>query len=192
MLTKFCFIDTETTGLDCNKNGVIQIAGYIYYNNDGVFELKDTFNLIQRPFPNDLIEDTALEVNGKTRDEIKDYQNPQNSYTEFTSLLSTHCDKFDKQDKMFFTGYNARFDYDFMRAWFNKCGDKYFGSWFFFPPIDVMNQAIIKLIQLRHTLPNFKLKTVTEHFGIIPTGNLHDALTDIDITKQLFLKLIAI
>lgn len=135
------------------------------------------------------MEDAALEVNGKGKSEIMLYEAPGLVYKSFISMLGKYCDKFNKEDKLFFTGYNARFDYDFMRAWFNKCGDKFFGSWFYFPPIDVMNQAIIKLIQLRHTLPNFKLKTVTEHFGIVPTGDLHNALTDIDITEQLFLKL---
>lgn len=190
MTTKFCFIDTETTGLDCNKNGIIQIAGYIYLNTDGVFELRETFNLKSNVFPSDLIDDKALECNGVSREEIKKYEIPQLTYVAFLRIIEKYCDKFNKEDKFFFVGYNARFDYDFMRAWFNKCGDKFFGSWFYFPPIDVMNQAIIKLIQLRHTLPNFKLKTVTEHFGIVPTGDLHDALTDIDITKQLFFNLL--
>lgn len=33
--------------------------------------------------------------------------------------------------------------------WFEKSRDKYFGSWFYFPPIDVMGMAAVHLISRR-------------------------------------------
>jgi DNA polymerase-3 subunit epsilon len=123
-------------------------------------------------------------------EEILGRELPHHSYSSFIKMLSKYVNKYDRQDKMFFIGYNARFDFDFMRAWFEKCGDKYFGSWFYFPPIDVMNQAIIQLIHERHLLPNFKLQTVADYLKIEADGKYHDALKDIDITEKLFFKFI--
>ena len=190
-MLKFCFIDTETTGTDAKKNGIIQIAGeIIFLDETKMLELSSmaNFNYSIKPFETDIIEDQALEVNGITKDQINNFSEPKLTYNQFVGVLSGCCDRYNKQDKLFFVGYNARFDYDFMRAWFEKNGDKYFGSWFFFPPIDVMNIAIFNFIKERHLLPNFKLATVANHLGITVEGNFHDAMKDILVTKQIFLK----
>ncbi len=186
-MIKLCFIDVETCGLDAKKNGVIQIAGQISFLDDKI-EDKESFNYKLRPFPDDIVEDKALEVNGVTKEQIENYPQPQDIYREFVKLLSAFCDKYNRQDKLFFVGYNARFDYDFMRAWFEKNGDQYFGSFFFFPPMDVMNIAIFKMIEQRHLLPNFKLETVANHLKVTAEGDFHDAMKDIIVTKEIFLK----
>lgn len=193
MIIKEVFIDVETTGTNHRENGIIQIAGSVCFSNeDNSLEEKETFNFNLAPFDTDKIEDKALQVNGVTREQLATYPEPHEVYGQFVQLVSKYCDKFNREDKMFFIGYNARFDYDFMRSWFEKCGDKYFGSFFFFPPIDVMNLAIVDLIKTRHLLPNFKLGTVADHYGITTEGALHDADVDIELTKRIFLKLIGV
>ena len=184
-MIKLCFIDIETTGTDPKKNGLVQLAGIIVI--DGV-EV-DTFDFRLAPFEADIIEDGALSVNGIKREDLAGFSPPREVYREFCDLLGQHVDKFNKLDKSFFVGYNARFDADFIRAWFEKCGDVYFGSWFWFPPIDVMNLALVSLMDKRATMPNFKLATVAKDLGLEPEGALHDALTDIRLTQQLFNKL---
>lgn len=186
---KLCFADVETTGVDHKRNGIIQLAGSICNLDDDnkLIELS-SFNYKLKPMPNDIIEDRALQVNGITREQLMKFTDSRVVYSYFTGILSEHCDKYDKEDKLFFAGYNSRFDYDFMRSWFEKCGDNYFGSFFFFPPLDVMNIAIFHLMQERHILSNFKLETVANHLGIRTNGNLHDAMVDIEITKKIFVK----
>lgn len=194
-MMKLCFIDTETTGTDCNKNGIIQIAGEIVFLDENkMLELSSraNFNYSIKPFETDVIEDKALEVNGITREQISNFSEPKLVYNQFVDTLSGCCDKFNKQDKLFFIGYNARFDMDFMRAWFAKNNDKFFGSWFFFPPIDVMNIAIFNCMKERHLLPNFKLSTVAEHLKISEDGAFHDAMKDILVTKKIFLKYLGV
>jgi len=189
-MIKLVFTDVETTGLDRNANGIVQIAGSVcFLNDDNSVEEKESFNFNVAPFPFDKVEDKALEVTGLTREQIAAYEKPLNVYSKFAGVVNKYCDKYNKQDKLFFVGYNARFDYDFMRTWFEKCGDKYFGSYFFSPPIDVMNIAIVNLIKKRHMLLNFKLGTVAEHYGITSEGMLHDADVDIELTKRIFIKL---
>ena len=56
-------------------------------------------------------------------------------------MLSAHVDRYDKRDKCFFAGYNGIFDLNFLHAFFKKCGDQYFGSYVWWPSIDVSVMA---------------------------------------------------
>ena len=187
---KAAFIDVETTGVNQYKNGLIQLSGTICTLAEHRIIEQEDFNYKIKPLPSDVIEDKALEINKVTRDQLEGFPHASQVYNSFTSMLNNYCDKFDRSDKLFFIGYNARFDYDFCRAWFEKLNDKYFGSYFFFPPIDVMNLAITQSIKERHLLENFKLGTVCNHFGInVDSESLHDADVDIKLTIELFKKL---
>ena len=184
-MNKLCFIDTETTGTDPKTNAIIQLAGIICKDDIEVA----TFNFHIAPFEKDMVDDKALAVSGITREQLVTFEMPHIIHQQFSEILGQHVDKFNRQDKFFFIGYNARFDADFVRSWFEKCGDQYFGSWFYFPPIDVMNLAIVKLMDRRAAMKDFKLATVSETLGLKPEGDLHDAMTDIRLTRQLFNKL---
>lgn len=184
-MSKLCFVDTETTGTDFKKHGLVQISGIVLV--DGVE--KSSFNYHPHPFDTDEIDDSALAVNGVKREDFALFDKPKDIHDALSELLGDDVDKFDKRDKYFFVGYNARFDADFVRAFFEKCGDVYFGSWFYFPPIDVMNLAAARLMDKRSQMPNFKLATVAGMFDLKPEGDLHDAFTDIRLTKRLFDKL---
>lgn len=186
-MQKLFFVDTETTGTDKIKNGIIQIAGKIIFFENGVYLLKEKFNFTVRPFPNDIIEPKALEVNGKTKEEIMQYETPLTVYRKIILMLEKYCDKFNKTDKFTFVGYNSPFDFGIMWEWFVKCGDNYFGSWFWTPDICVMRMAADYIGEKRKLLPNFKLGTVAKYFNLAPEGNLHDAMTDIDVTVQIYL-----
>jgi DNA polymerase-3 subunit epsilon len=190
MMIKLCYIDTETTGTNHYKNALVQLAGAIYILQDNKYERKEDFNFKIKPFPEDIIEDEALAINKITREDLKHFYDPKVIHQDLTEIFEKYCDKFNKEDKMFFVGYNSRFDYDFVRKFWEKCGDKYFGSWFFFPPIDVMNTAIVHLIEKRHTLPNFKLGTVADYLGIEVHGEFHDAMADIETTRMIFEKFV--
>lgn len=76
---------------------------------------------------------------------------------------------------------------DMMRSSFEKSGDKYFGSWFFWPTIDVRHE-VAKQILDGCRLRNYKLETVCGHYDI--KIDSHDALSDIKATRELYYKLI--
>lgn len=183
---KTFFCDVETTGTDPKIHGLIQLAGAIYDEQ----RLVESFNLSMRPFDADVVEDEALEVNGRTREQIAAFSDPVLVYRDFVDRLSVAVDRYDRTDKMHFVGYNANFDEDFVRKWFQKCGDEFFGSYFWFPVIDVCQIAGFRLMRDRAHLRNFRLMTVAEHFGIeMPGGNPHDAMHDVRVTMRLFKKL---
>lgn len=176
MKRKILWLDTETTGTDPKKHAVIQIAAL--FEIDG--EIKDEFNGLMRPFEQDEIVDKALEVNNRTRDEIMSFENPQSVLSSFKSKLNEMVDKYNKQDKFILAGYNVGFDMDMMRSSFEKIGDSYFGSWFFWPVIDV-RCSVAKEILKGFRAFNYKLETVCNHFKITL-----DAMSDIKATRDLY------
>jgi DNA polymerase-3 subunit epsilon len=180
---KLLFVDTETSGVDPTKHGIIQLAGQVFV--DGVEQ--ERFDLKMKPLPGQLVSKEALEVNGVTMDMLRDYPEPVVQLRAFRRILTRYVNKFDRTDKFIVGAYNARFDYDFIRKWFENQGDKFLGSWCWFPPIDVMGMAAVDLMNERSTLENFKLRTVCKHYGLeVQDERLHDANYDIDITRGLF------
>jgi DNA polymerase-3 subunit epsilon len=180
---KLAYIDTETTGLDPVKNAIIQIAGYIEI--DG--ETRERFNIRMKPAPGKVVEQSALEVNGITGEDLATFDDHTEGYKKFTQTLGMYCNKFDKADKYFFVAYNATFDDRFIRQFMLENNDPYFGSWFHWPSIDVAVLAVDELMERRHEMPNFKLLTVAKEYGMtIDEKRLHDAMYDIELTRDIY------
>lgn len=181
---KRLFFDLETTGVKYWENGIHQISGMIEIDS----KIVETFNFKVRPFPECVIEPEALALNNLTVDIIAQYPGPNTIYRQLVTLLSKYVDKYNKSDKFFLAGYNnASFDNQFLREFFTRNGDKYFGSWFWSNSIDVMVLASEALINERSQMINFKLHTVAKQFGItVDDEMLHDALYDIKLTKNIY------
>ena len=184
---KSIYFDVETTGIPCPQSGLIQLAGIIEI--DG--RISEQFSYRIGLFPEDQIEDEALQLNGVTRDELMSYEEPQAVFERFIELLSRYVDRFDREDKFQLVGYNARFDADHLRAWFKKNGDQFFGSWFWHPPLDVMSLAAVLLRDRRYEMRNFKLATVARQIGLsVDEQRTHEAGYDVCLTRDLFMHLI--
>lgn len=179
---KLIYIDTETDGLAPKKNSIIQLAGIIRVNG-----AEEEFDFKMAPWSGRESDPEALAVSGRTLEEVKGYPAPAEVFRLFLGLLSKYVDKYDKKDKFFALAYNARFDEDFIRAWFEAMGDKYYGSWFWTPALDVMQVAAFHLMKERHDMPNFKLATVAKAIlGLDPPeGSYHDAMFDVRATKDI-------
>ena len=187
---KLAYIDLETTGLFPWKHGVIQIG--IIIEIDG--EVKDEQSIKAKPFAQDEITPRALEVNNTTREQLEgdDYLAPAMAHGTLSSILQTYVDPYSKTDKFFFVGYNSHtFDDPFLRKFFTKNGDKYYGSYFWNPSVDVMLFAIHHMMAVRHEMKDFKLTTVAETLGITVEEELaHEAIYDVKLTRAIYHKLI--
>jgi len=181
---KFLWFDTETTGLDCNENDIIQLSGLIIVN--GV--IKDEFNFKIAPINVNAIDKEAIKVHGITIEEMMKFPDALKVKQEFTNLLSKYVDKYNREDKFIPAGYNVRFDMDFLNSFFKKCGDAYLFSFINGYALDLYPLALgLHYMGIIPKLTNFKLETITKHFGI--EMKAHDALEDIKATQLLYEKL---
>jgi len=183
-MIKKIFYDVETTGLDSVSNGIHQLSGCIEIDGNVV----EWFNFNVRPFQTDIIDLEAIKISNVSVEKIMSYEEPQIMHKKFITLLSKHVNKYDKKDKLFLIGYNnSRFDDQFLRSWFGKNNDKFYGSWFWPNTIDVMSLASNFLVNDRLNMENFKLKTVAKEFGLnVDESKLHDALYDIELTRGIY------
>ena len=196
---KFVFIDVETTGVNPESNGVTQVSGSIQIGD----QVLENFDYYVRPFPQDIVESSALEVTGIDRRQLlppdhpdhlavegQCFEEPREIYARLHELFKKHVDQYDKGDKYQFVGYNCHsFDMPFMRRFWEKNNDRFFGSWFWYPSLDVMLVWAQILHGERAELPNFKLATVAKHCGIdVDDARLHDSQYDIELTRELWLK----
>ncbi len=178
---KILWADTETTGLDHKYHAIIQLSGLVEL--DG--ELIDSINIFINPCER-AIDPVALRVNQRTEQEIRQFPDIRKALLEFKKVIGDYVDPYDRNDKFFLAGYNIGFDELFIREFFTRCGDRYYGSWFHWPCIDV--QTLVAIASARGIIPrleNFKLATICKFAGI--PINAHDALSDITATRQLCL-----
>jgi DNA polymerase III subunit epsilon len=179
MVKKVFWFDVETTGLDPLENDIIQLAFLIEING----EIIERHNLLMHPFNEKNISLEALQKQKRTLEEIRTYPNPREVYKKFINIIEKYVDRYDPSDKFHNAGYNSKFDMDFLRQFFIKNGDVYFGSWFNYKGLDPL--PVLHLLDgLGYlSISNYQLETVCSHFNI--PLDAHDALNDINATRAL-------
>lgn len=188
-MNKIIFIDTETGGVNPEKAALIQLSGIIRIDKKDV----EKFNFYIKPFENSEVNEKALEVQGRTLEELKTdkYVEEKEVYKQFIKLLDKYIDKYDRTDKFIVAGYNVRFDVDILKAFFQRHGNNFLFSYLDSSMLDPLYS--IRLLQIAEVLPvleNNKLETWCKHFGI--ELRAHDSLKDIEATKKLIGKLISL
>jgi len=185
-MLKLIFLDTETTGIDTDKCGIWQIGGIIECG-----KRSEEFLFECDIFEQNLFQDQCMEKTGITLEKLGKLPDPGETYDKFIELLSKYVDKYDKKDKFTAVNFGAEFDQAFLRRWFERNDDDYFGSWFWHPWICMMNVAAFYAMEERKELRNFKLGTVAEYLKIpIDESKQHNALYDAGIAREIYHKLI--
>ena len=188
-MNKIIFIDTETGGVNPEKAALIQLSGIIRIDKKDV----EKFNFYIKPFENSEVTEKALEVQGRTLEELKTdkYVEEKEVYKQFINILDKYIDKYDRTDKFIVAGYNVRFDVDILKAFFQRHGNNFLFSYLDSSMLDPLYS--IRLLQTAEILPvleNNKLETWCKHFGI--ELKAHDSLEDVEATKKLIGKLISL
>lgn len=178
------WVDIETTGDNAEKHALVQVAIHVY--NEDKFLGKGNFTF--RPFPGDKLKKEALKANGHTVESLMKLEDPHKSFSRFKGFCQRFVDPFDSNDKMLFYAYNAQFDFQFLYKWTQlKVNFPYFGSFFWWPPIDIASIVVDNHPKIRQELKSFKLGDVAKYFGIeIDDDALHDADYDIDVARQVY------
>ena len=177
------YIDTETTGLDTATCSIWQLSGYI---SDTATGTSDSFDYKMRPYRNEIISKEAAAKTGATQEELDSYPSQSEVFSNFTALLSKYVDLEDWNQRVIPVGYNISFDLDFLRSWFAfNNSATLFSRNIYFPGIDVMYLAAYCLLGERSKMRNFQLSTVYEKLTGKSLANAHNAMADIDATKEL-------
>ena len=185
-MAKLLFIDTECTGADEKTCSLVEI-GAIYIDA----KTEKRYNSFISPDPKKSFEAEALEIMGTTMKELDERgMSQKEGYENFISFLDSLVSKFDKKDKLIVFAYNASFDNRWLRQWFEENDNKFFGSYFWNPWIDIMSLAADKVMLDRPQLKDFKLMTVAKYFGVdVDESKAHGALYDAEIAMKLYDKI---
>jgi len=178
------WIDTETTGIDSTKHGLTQLSCIV----DEEGEIIDEFDVLIRPFKGCKVAKSALEKQNITKDDL--INNPdRKTYSEafelFIDFMSKYIDRYDKNQKFVLAGKNVKFDIQFLREFFLKNDDSFFGSWFVYPSIDLDTLIAESVAFDDLTLFNYKLETICEAFDV-KIRKAHDSLYDIRATREVY------
>lgn len=182
--------DFETGSLDINKCEVIQVAAMAIDRknlepiNDAVFE-----TLIKpRDFNN--LQDEALAVNKKTREELKNAPSLEVVWKKFVNFLSMFNAGKGNMTAPIPAGKNIRhFDMPIFQRICSELGyvDKN-GNQNLFNRRNMYDLDEIMMLWFDNTsvLPNYKMDTLRDFFGM-SKANAHDALTDVIQTSDVIL-----
>lgn len=181
-MKKVLWFDVETTGTDPSRHGIIQFACLVEING----EVEDSFEIKMQPHSGAIISEEALLVNGISNEVIGSFISHSEAYRQIDEFLSRYVSRFDRNDKFYPAGYNVQFDLEFLGRMFKRF-DQYgigsFMNWRFIDPLPILYyMEYMGIIGL----PNYKLKTVCNHFGI-KLDSAHDALADVKATRELMM-----
>lgn len=180
MFKKVLYMDFETSGLVSPKHGILSAAFIVEI--DG--EIVEKREILLQLFEGQQADAKALEVNDFTLRQIKDtHKHPLDAYKEIEEMFCRYVDPYNKQDKFTVAGYKVDFDITFLNDFFRLSGNTYgAGSY-----IDNYHPLCTRALLLWFDyvgllkLPNYKLKTVAEYFGI--EIEAHNAMSDIQATR---------
>ena len=183
---KILYFDVETTGRDPKVNEIIQFSAIVEIDGEVVEEA----NWFAQPTRWDCIEEEALEVIGKTREELETYPPASALMDGIRSLFDAYIDQYDKTDKFYPAGHNVQFDLDFLQAFWKQHGDEYgTGSYQNWRSLD--SRVLAHFLIAAGKIPepeNIKLETLCTQFGI--PIDAHDAMSDITATRELIKRML--
>ena len=161
----YTVIDIETTGLSIGEGQIIELAALRVRDEQIVERYSCLLNSCEK------IPASISEITGITTGMIQRYgKQPAVALEEFVGFIG--------EDLLI--GYHVNFDYTFIQQALNACGkDKLHNK-----QLDVLALTRKKL----EDVPNYKLSTICEHFGINISGR-HRAMQDCLMVYEVYDKL---
>lgn len=179
MEKKVLWIDSETTGLDPIKNGMVQLAALVEIDDNVVERTLFKMNPLDKEF-----DPEAMRIHGIPLEEIQSYPAALDVKQKITNLFDKYIDKYDKNDKFTVAGFNVAFDMKFLERLWVDSGDKYLYSYLHRQPIDPF--ASLPFLEWAGVInPSYtsrSLERIATFLGF--SYDAHDALEDIEMTRK--------
>ena len=186
-MQKILWLDVETTGLSPRRNGIISIAAFMMV--DGVIDpVRGRFVAEMNPVGRE-IEDSALAVNGYTREQIEAAKDWAGVAVDFVTWMASFATEFPIQ-KAICGGYYNSFDVGMIGNWLESTGLYLIGEFIEPRLLDVCDMAKRSGHSSIRYLPNKKLGTVSKALGIDLGDKAHTAEGDILATIEVWKKLV--
>lgn len=175
---RLLWVDLETTGLDASRHDVIQIAMIVELQGNVVAK----YEARMQPRNFETVDDSALKVNGISMEQLREFQSPNTVLEELRRFLYPYT-SLNTRDKLIIAGYNVGFDLSFLKPLLSPLYPKWNYA-FAYKTLDVYAIVLADAIINSLDLPNHKLETMANHYGV--TINAHDAMSDIEATRNIF------
>lgn len=169
------WLDSETTSTNPNKGFAFQYSYFAEENNNILFF--NDLKLCPTNYIDFEFDQKSLSLNKNSFEDIIKYK----SEKEQIEKLKNDFNPF--KEKFVIYGYNIQFDIEFLKATLFRNKLDYF-NYFQFGYYDVMQLVKSLVVNDKIKVENIKLGTIAKYFGI-NDNNLHNAMQDITITKQL-------
>lgn len=189
---RFLWTDTETTGLNPEDSGIFELGLILVDSTEHVKTTCERFFVLNPLSDKILYHEESGKIHGYTKEQIEDLPPESEQVIKIELFLREACSMWQpddsKKSKLIMAGYNAKFDYDHLKALLERYGYKmedYFESFIADVFLQVKKASMQKAIPY---LENRKLGTLCKHFGI-ELENAHDAMADIRATRLLAVKL---
>lgn len=180
-MIKRLWIDFETGGLDPAVNGLTQLAFLIEDTEGNVIE-KGAYDI--KPFEGSVVEPKALQVTGKTFDEVMSFEDEEAILEDFLGILRKHINVLSRDENFTIAGYNVQFDIKFLEAWMSRHHKKFF-SYFNYHSVDPL--AILRILRFEEETNLESLKLAVAYKAIFDEEfDAHDALEDIVATQRIY------
>ena len=186
---KILFIDTETTGLSAKEgaNELVQIGCHLTTGRG----ITESISIKTQPVNWHRVDPKALEVTHLTKEILRSYPKPRESFNRFFTFIMKH---WDGKNKLLIGGQNVKFDIRFTELWWNTWKNPEhpeFATVFNVDDCYELQDLTRELKKLGIlVVDNVKLGTVANALMITPEGELHDAMTDIDLTHKVMFSII--
>lgn len=186
-LNKILWVDVETTGFSPKRNGIISIAAFMMV--DGVIDpVNGRFVAEMNPVGRE-IEESALAVNGFTRERIESAKDWALVAVDFVTWMASFAEEFPMK-KAVCGGYYNSFDVGMISNWLESTGMYLFGEFIHPQLLDVCEVVKRTGHSSVRYLPNKKLGTVTKALGVDLGDDAHNAEADILATIEVWKKLV--
>lgn len=160
--------DTETTGLNTEKERIIELAAIKYrIEEDLSFTQIDILHkYIRPPF---MISDIIINLTGITNEKLSEHPYEEEQFDEISNFFGYNP---------LVSGHNVGFDIGFMNELYKRNRKEFFYS-------DALDTLEMSRDILGTQTPNHKLGTVANFYGLDEGVEFHSAIEDTKVTAQL-------